>query len=36
MKRFAIALLVALAAFTGFGVAWAEPDGNSTRTIQAP
>jgi hypothetical protein len=40
MKRFGIALLVALAAIgsigLGVGVASAEPDGTSIKSIQAP
>ena len=36
MKRFGIALLLALVAFGGVGVAWAGPDGTSIGSVQAP
>jgi hypothetical protein len=36
MKRFGIALLLGLVALSSFGVAWADPDGTSIQSIQAP
>jgi hypothetical protein len=36
MKRWGIALLLALVALSGIGVAWADPDGTSIHSVQAP
>jgi hypothetical protein len=37
MKRYGIALLLALATLSGFGVAWADPDpGTGPDSVQLP
>ncbi len=36
MKRLGIALFLALVALSSVGVAWADPDGTSIHSVQAP